>query len=167
MSDELFDVVDENDVVQRQLPRTQVHAEGLIHRATHVFVFRSDGRLIIHRRTGNKEEFPGVWTSSASGHVSAGEDYDAAAHRELFEELGLGGELRRLHKFAPCQQTCLEHTMLYESISDDVLNVDHREIAEIDAAHPAEIRDCISTRPELFSPAFRLLFDWYCENRLS
>ena len=119
MSEELFDVVDENDVVLRQMPRSQVHAEKLIHRAVHIFVFRSDGRLLIHKRTNDKEEFPGVWTSSASGHVSAGETYDDTAPRELLEELGLRAELVRLHKFAPCEETCREHTVLYETVCDD------------------------------------------------
>jgi len=167
MTDEMFDVVDENDVVVRQLPRSQVHAQRLIHRATHIFVFRSDSRLLIHKRTDDKEEFPGVWTSSASGHVSAGEDYDAAAPRELFEELGLRAELTRLHKFAPGLETCREHTVLYETTCDDVVNVDPTEIAAVDELQLSEVRDRIGGTPELFSPAFRLLFAWYCENRLS
>ena len=36
----------------------------------------------------SKDTFPGCWDSSCSGHVDAGEDYVAAARRELGEELG-------------------------------------------------------------------------------
>lgn len=167
MSEEIFDVVDEDDVVLRQLPRSRVHAEKLIHRATHIFVFRSDGRLLIHKRTADKEEFPGVWTSSASGHVAAGESYDDTAPRELFEELGLQSELTRLHKFAPCEETCREHTVLYETVCDEVARVDSTEIAAIDELSIGDLKHRIGQAPNEFSPAFRLLFGWYCENRLS
>lgn len=167
MTEEMFDVVDESDEVLRQLPRSQVHAEKLIHRATHIFVFRSDGRMLVHKRTDHKEEFPGVWTSSASGHVSAGETYDETAPRELFEELGLRAELTRLHKFAACEDTCREHTVLYETVCDDVVMADPNEIAAVDELHVSEVRERVAVDPGSFSPAFRLLFRWYCENRVS
>ncbi|HQX53770.1 MAG TPA: NUDIX domain-containing protein, partial [Planctomycetaceae bacterium] len=44
-----------------------------------------------------------VWTSSCSGHVSSGEDYDETAPRELLEELNYGpgrkaAQVRRLRR---------------------------------------------------------------------
>ena len=164
MSDELFDVVDENDVVLRQLPRSVVHRDKLIHRAVHVFVFRGDGTLLIHKRTDSKEEFPGVWTSSASGHVSAGEDYDIAAPRELREELGVTTSLQRLHKFAPCSETCNEHTVLYQTTSDEPLVVDPAEIAAVEFVTLADVKARLRRDENSFSPAFRLLFDWFQSN---
>ena len=35
----------------------------------------------------SKDSSPGLWDSSASGHLDCGEDYDACAVRELREEL--------------------------------------------------------------------------------
>ena len=86
--DELFDIVDHDDRVIGQAPRREVHARHLLHRATHVLVHDPNGRLFLQRRSMAKDTFPGCWDSSCSGHLDAGEDYPAAARRELGEELG-------------------------------------------------------------------------------
>ena len=161
MSDELFDVVDSNDNVLRQELRSVVHRDKLTHRAVHIFVFRTDGRMVIHKRSDNKEEFPSVWTSSASGHVSAGEDYDETAPRELTEELGISPALERLQKFAACPDTCFEHTVLYRATCDEELRIDRLEIAAVDTVSLVELQSRVSSTPDNFSPAFRLLFDWF------
>ena len=87
--EELFDVVNERDEVIGVAPRAQVHAEGLRHRAAHVLVFNPEGRLFVQRRSFAKDNSPGCWDTSAAGHLDAGEDYHAAALRELGEELGV------------------------------------------------------------------------------
>jgi isopentenyldiphosphate isomerase len=84
--EELFDVVNERDEVIGVAPRAQVHAEGLRHRAVHVLVFNPEGRLFVQRRSFAKDNSPGCWDTSAAGHLDAGEDYHAAALRELGEE---------------------------------------------------------------------------------
>jgi isopentenyl-diphosphate delta-isomerase type 1 len=86
--DELFDVVDRDDRVIAQAPRREVHARALLHRAVHVMIHDREGRLFLQQRSPLKDTFPGCWDSSCSGHVDAGEDYVAAARRELDEELG-------------------------------------------------------------------------------
>ena len=161
---ELFDVVDENDRVIGQRMRAEVHSLKLRHRAVHVFLFRSDGCLLIHLRTASKEEFPSVWTSSASGHVSAGESYDSAVVRELREELGIESSLHRLQKFDACPETSLEFTTLYQAKSAASLTVESSEIAAVQWLQPEEIARRVRDDPNAFSPAFRLLFAWYFEN---
>ncbi len=87
--DELFDVVDADDRVIGQATRAVVHRDCLLHRSAHVFVFNGRGELFLQRRALGKDENPGVWDSSAAGHLDAGESYVQAARRELLEELGL------------------------------------------------------------------------------
>ncbi|MEZ6039640.1 MAG: NUDIX domain-containing protein [Planctomycetaceae bacterium] len=159
--EEMFDVVDADDHVIQQLPRSEVHRRKLLHRAVHVFLFRSDGRLLIHKRSPAKEEFPSVWTSSASGHVSAGEDYDSCVPRELKEELGLRAQLMRLQKFAACEATSWEFTVLYSACSDDEIHFDPVEMTEVRWMELTEIDKWIEDNPGDFSPAFRLLFQWF------
>ena len=79
MSEEIFDVVDDADRVIRQAPRSVVHAQNLLHRAVSIFVLKSDGRLLLQLRSDSKDQYPGCYTSSASGHVDSGEDYETAA----------------------------------------------------------------------------------------
>jgi isopentenyldiphosphate isomerase len=89
MSAEIFDVVNERDEVIGQQERGEVHRLGLMHRAVHVLVFNAAGQIFLQKRSMSKDRQPGLWDSSASGHVDAGEAYDACAVRELHEEIGL------------------------------------------------------------------------------
>src|ERR1700741_1106304 len=119
MSEEIFDVVDQEDKVLFQAPRSVVHANHWLHRAVHIFVFNSRGELLIHRRSATKDEAPLKCTSSASGHLSAGEDYQTAAVRELEEELGLKADVEFLGIFpAHGAQTAFEHSGLYRATTD-------------------------------------------------
>src|SRR5580658_3836608 len=120
MSEEIFDIVNEQDEVIGQLPRRVVHRDGHKHRAVHVLVFGSDGRLFLQKRSMAKDTFPGAWDSSASGHVDSGEDYDACAVRELREELGLVVDAapRRLFKIAACAETGQEFVWVYRLESE-------------------------------------------------
>src|SRR5213593_3474588 len=89
MSEEIFDVVNERDEVIGQQVRHEVHRLGLKHRAVHVLVFNTRGEIFLQKRSLKKDRQPGLWDSSASGHLDSGETYDACALRELREELGL------------------------------------------------------------------------------
>ena len=160
-SEEFFDVVDEDDQVIDEVARSEVHRRKLRHRAVHVFLFRQDGCLLIHKRADSKEEFPSVWTSSCSGHVSAGEDYDATAVRELLEELSIDSAVERLQKFAACDDTSQEFTMLYRCCSSAAVTPDAEEIAAVQWMQLNALQTWIARSPDDFSPAFRLLFGWY------
>ena len=163
-SEELFDIVDSTDHVIGQRPRSEVHRLRLLHRAVHVFLFRPDGKLLIHKRSANKEEFPSVWTSSCSGHVSAGETYDESAPRELFEELGISAPVMRLKRIDACRDTSFEFSVLYTSESNGTLTPDASEISEVRWMRPADIAEWIDKAPDDFSPVFRLLFGWFLEH---
>lgn len=159
--EELFDVVDSQNNVIDVKPRSEVHRLGLRHRAVHVFVFRPDGRILIHLRTASKVEFPSVWTSSASGHVTSGEDPDECAVRELQEELGIEAELQFCFEVAACPDTCMEFTRLYQTTSRGDVRPDPNEIADIEWLFLAEVQERMAGDPDQFSPAFRLLFGKY------
>ena len=80
-------------------PKPLVHRDGDWHRAVHVWIVQSDGRILVQRRARVKENNPGLWDVSAAGHLSAGESAIEAAIRETGEELGLeihASELRYL-----------------------------------------------------------------------
>ncbi len=115
MSEEIFDVVDVDDQVIGQQSRSEVHRLGLRHRAIHLLVFNASGELFLQKRSMKKDCFPGTWDSSVSGHVDAGETYDACALREPREEIGL--ELatvpQRLFKIGACEATAQEFVWVY------------------------------------------------------
>jgi 16S rRNA (adenine1518-N6/adenine1519-N6)-dimethyltransferase len=162
MTEELFDVVDEQDRVIGQAPRSRVHAERWLHRAVHIFVFNTRGELLVHKRSASKDECPLLHTSSASGHLHSGEAYLSAAVRELAEELGLTSPLEYLHKIAGGPETSYEHSALYRTVTDATPVFDPNEI-ESGVYLPLErIAEWVQSRPDDFTPCFRTLFRWYC-----
>lgn len=89
MSDEFVDVVDADDRVVATVPRWQMRAERLRHRAVFVAICSPRGELLIHQRSAAKDIWPSRWDLCAGGVVGAGEDYPQAAVRELAEEVGV------------------------------------------------------------------------------
>jgi len=159
--DEIFDVVDANDRVIGQATRREVHERRLLHRAVHIFVFNSAGELLIQKRSADKDEFPLCWTSSASGHLDAGEDYASAAVRELNEELGLTGELKFVSKLPASTETANEHTALFRCVSDAPPRIDPEEIDRVEFRSLEAVAELIRTSPETVSPPFCTLFEYY------
>jgi isopentenyldiphosphate isomerase len=96
---ELVDLVDERDRVVGRATRREVRRRKLLHRGTAVLCRNPAGEVYVHRRTDTKDVFPGRYDMFVGGVVTAGEGYEAAAARELAEELGVAAvELRFLFK---------------------------------------------------------------------
>lgn len=87
--DEPVDVIDEDGRVVATVARWRMRAERLRHRAVFVVVTSSDGRLLVHRRSDDKDLWPGRWDLAVGGVVAAGEAVADAARRELAEEVGV------------------------------------------------------------------------------
>lgn len=159
-ADEIFDVVDAEDRVVGRAPRAEVHAKGLWHRAVHVLLFDRAGRVFLQKRSMRKDLSPGCWDSSCSGHLDSGEAYDAAAVRELEEELGLrvAAAPARWFRVEARAETGWEFVWVYRLAHEGpfVLNPD-----EIDAGAwlaPAELDAAVAARPAEYAPSFRLIW---------
>lgn len=87
--DELVEALDKLGRVTGIVTRAELRADRLRHRAVFIAVIGSDGRILIHQRSPSKDLWPSRWDIAAGGVVGAGEGDDAAAARELSEELGL------------------------------------------------------------------------------
>jgi 8-oxo-dGTP pyrophosphatase MutT (NUDIX family) len=96
IKDELVEEVDELGTVLRVVTRVEMRAQKLRHRSTYIGVVSSDGQLLIHQRSADKEVFPSAWDIAAGGVCTAGESWDESARRELREELGIDASLEHL-----------------------------------------------------------------------
>jgi 8-oxo-dGTP pyrophosphatase MutT (NUDIX family) len=85
----LLDPDDDSGRVVGVAPRSRVRRENLPHSATGVLVRRSDGSVLVHRRSADKDLWPGLLDVACGGVLLAGEDPDAGARRELAEEVGI------------------------------------------------------------------------------
>jgi isopentenyldiphosphate isomerase len=161
-ADEWFDVVNERDEVIRRATRREVHATGLWHRAVHILVFDGGGRVFLQKRSLLKDLSPGLWDSSCSGHLDAGEDYDTAAVRELGEEIGVRlapGEVpARWFRIDACVETGWEFVWVYHLRYEGALTLDPLEIQYGEWVAPDEVSRRVATRPEDYCPSFKLIW---------
>jgi isopentenyl-diphosphate delta-isomerase type 1 len=166
-AEEWFDVVNERDEVIHRATRREVHATGLWHRAVHVIVFDAVGRVFLQKRSMLKDLSPGLWDSSCSGHLEAGEDYDAAARRELREEIGIPFDdtagLMRWFRIEACEPTGWEFVWAYRLRYDGPIEIDPLEIQYGVWVAPAEVSARITARPDDFCPSFKLIWPMVTE----
>lgn len=160
--EELFDVVDEEDRPVAKATRAEVHEKGLLHRAVHVFILNRNGDLWIQKRSVLKDMNPGLWDSSVSGHLDQGEDYEAAALREISEEVGISDvepvDLKHVLKVGPSERNGFEHVHLYMLWHRGSLSFPASEIESMIAFPMDELALWMTNAPEDFSPAFVELF---------
>lgn len=131
-ANEILDVVDENDHVIGNAVRSDVHRLALRHRAAHVLVFDDSGHLLLQRRALHKDVNPGLWDTSAAGHVEQGESYESAARRELLEELGIRARepLIAISRLQAEPETGWEFVEVFKYIHSGDLDTDKTEIIE-------------------------------------
>lgn len=146
-------VVDENDEHPRAATFEEAVENGLVRRASRVFVFKSSNQLLVQRR-GPHIAKPNLLDQSAAGHVDAGEEYHQAAVRELSEEVGIEGvELRevvlslRTKSFFNAIYRC-------DVPSDIKLSIDETEVSEVIWFELDELEALMTSSPEEFNPDF-------------
>ncbi|MBI2617803.1 NUDIX domain-containing protein [Candidatus Gottesmanbacteria bacterium] len=128
--DELFDIVDTNDVVVGSATRREVHAnKKLIHRSINVLVYNKTGALFFQKRSPTKDTDREKWTISCSGHVERGGDYKEAAHRELQEELGVDMEIEKVDKFVCFAPYETEMAMVFKASYEGPFLLNETEIS--------------------------------------
>jgi isopentenyl-diphosphate delta-isomerase len=162
MKEEWFDVVNARDEVVGRALRREVHARGLWHRAVHVLVFDPAGRIFLQKRSMSKDLSPGLWDSSCSGHLDAGEAYDAAAIRELGEELGVATAIaataQRWFRLEPSVETGWEFVWIYRLENAGPFTLHPEEIERGEWFSPAEVTRSIAERPAEYCPSFKLIW---------
>ena len=160
--DEIFDVVDSQDMVIGKASRLQVHDNDLMHRSVHILVFNSSGSLFLQKRAMIKDESPGLWDSSAAGHVESGEDYISCAKRELNEELSLSDvQLNEVLSIPAQSATFWEHVRVYKCVTDSNICINKNEISEGKYMKLSEVRVLMQLNPEIHTPTFSLIYANY------
>jgi 16S rRNA (adenine1518-N6/adenine1519-N6)-dimethyltransferase len=154
-SGEIFDVVDEGDVVLRQATRGEIHEKQWLHRAIHVFVFNKKKDLLLQQRSRWKDVHPGTWDSSVAGHLDAGESYESCALRELVEEMGIEQQsLVEVGRLLPSSATGWEHVTLYATRHDGALRFPCSEIDTVQWFSMEIIEHWLARAPEDFASGF-------------
>ena len=163
MEDELLYEVDERDEIIGPRRRGELHRLGLRHRAVHILVFGERDELFLQRRSPNKDINPGLWDTSAAGHVDFGESYDRCAARELEEELGIsdGPTPEFLFKLPASPQTGWEFVQVYCTVHAGELRLNGAEIAEGRWFRPGDVDAWLDRGGDGLTTSFRVIWGRY------
>jgi isopentenyldiphosphate isomerase len=154
-SSEPFDLyaTEEYRVIGRAT-RGECHGNpALVHAVARVHVRDCEGRILLQLRSASKDIQPGRWDTSVGGHLLPGEEPEAAARREMMEELGVApGTLVFLHRFLWRTAVESEWVTTYSTVHAGPFSPDPGEIADLRFWTRAEIAAALGTGQ--FTPAF-------------
>jgi isopentenyl-diphosphate Delta-isomerase len=134
------------------------------HRAVHVLVEVFGGKFVIQKK-GPSTENAGKWSSSASGHVRAEENYISAARRELYEELGLSAsvlDLFEIGKIPACEETGNEFVVVFGYLMDpdtESIRIDPEEVESAVIVKTSHLIIDVHKNPDKYSKPFVLAFN--------
>ncbi|MDU2940601.1 NUDIX hydrolase YfcD [Superficieibacter sp. 1612_C1] len=159
---EWVDIVNEDNEVVAQATRSQMRAQCLRHRATYIVVHDGMGKILVQRRTENKDFMPGMLDATAGGVVQADEGMLESARREAEEELGIAGVPFAEHgQFYFEDKHCRVWGGLFSCVSHGPFALQEEEVSEVSWMEPAEI----TARCDEFTPdSLKALALWMTRN---
>jgi isopentenyl-diphosphate delta-isomerase type 1 len=139
---EQFIVVDKNDKIVGYKSRYECHHNtSLIHRAVDVVLYNKEGKIIMQKRSKQKDLFPSYYCATATGHVSKGESYEQAAYRELSEEMGVQGvSLKQKDTFIVYDEKETEMVAIFTGVYDGEFHFAMDEVESIHTFSTDEIK---------------------------
>lgn len=154
--EEILDVVNDADIVTGTATRSEVHAQQWMHRSVHILVFNEQKELYLQRRSLVKDCSPGLWDTSAAGHIGSGESYTIGAKRELNEELGLAlsTKLEPLFKLKATAANGFEFVNVFCCIAKTEIVPDPVEIIEGRWIDRDALRRWMLNEPSTFTTTF-------------
>jgi isopentenyl-diphosphate delta-isomerase len=143
--------------------KMDAHRRGLQHVAVSVFIFSGDA-MLIQRRAAGKYHSGLQWANACCSHPNWDEPVESAAHRRLFEELGIDLALtpgRIIDYRADVGGGLIENERvhLFSGIADRhtlVVAPDPEEVCGTRWATRSELLSEAEASPEAFAPWFRI-----------
>lgn len=121
ISDEQCDIVDEHDRVVGTKPRHEAKTDFVRKRYANIVIRNQAGQFWIPKRRDDLKRWASGLDFAAGGAVEAGEDYLAAALRELREEIGIDvdpSSLQQIAYLSPYKYPVACFMKVYELIVD-------------------------------------------------
>lgn len=154
-------LVDENDIPQGKQEKLLAHQLGLLHRAFSVFIFNTNGELLMQQRASEKYHSAGLWTNTCCSHPKFDEHTIDAVKRRLKQEMGIKCETKFAFSFmykATFENGLIEHEYdhVYFGISDSLPIPDRSEVQNWRYVSLKELQTNVSKHPEQYSEWFKI-----------
>lgn len=157
---ELWDLyTKDREKTGKTMIRGERQPEGLYRIVVHICLFDTKGRMLIQKRQPFKEGFSGMWDITVGGSAISGDSSQAAAHRELLEELGIDADFsgQRPALTVNFHYGFDDMYVLTRDIDIDTLKLQYEEVEKVKWADKEEIFALLDE--EIFIPYHRSLID--------
>lgn len=156
-------LVDDRDNALGTMEKMAAHRLGVLHRAFSVFIFNSNGEMLLQQRADQKYHNGGMWTNACCSHPFPGEAVENAANRRLFEEMGFITNLEKAFEFTYKASfenglTEFEFDHVFTGVYDGPVYPDQSEVKAYSFRTMTAIREHLACSPEDFTVWFRLAF---------
>lgn len=154
-------LVNENDIEIGLMPKLEAHQKGLLHRAFSIFIFNTDGELLLQRRAFGKYHSEGLWSNTCCSHPFPDESVSDAATRRLEEEMGIKAPLNFLYSFkyeAGLDNGLTEHELdhVFWGITDAKPILNPEEVLEYKYISEATLQEDMLANPALYTEWFKI-----------
>ncbi|ADC51633.1 NUDIX hydrolase [Alkalihalophilus pseudofirmus OF4] len=161
---ELWDVYDINrEKRERTWIRGKELGPGDFHLIIHVCIFNSNEQMLIQQRQSFKEGWPNLWDLTAGGSAIAGDTSQAAAERELHEEIGLKVDFKHIrpHFTINFEYGFDDFYLIQKDVEIHTLTLQYEEVQNVKWASKEEILKLIKNEEFLpyYESLIHLLFD--------
>jgi isopentenyl-diphosphate delta-isomerase len=158
----IIDAVDQADIPIGTIRRAEVFQKHANFRVAHVFVFNSNGDLLLQRLALTRERNPGAWGSSVAAYLFSSEGYFEAARRRVGQELGIpGASVSFLAKTEMIDDGCLKFISLFRCFSEGPFRFDSSQVDKAEFVSINQIIGMIAGRTRKFTPTFLRVFELY------
>jgi isopentenyl-diphosphate delta-isomerase len=157
-------LVDSYDNETGIMPKMEAHVKGLLHRAFSVFIFNSEGELLLQQRALDKYHSGGKWTNTCCSHPRLGEETIDAANRRLMEEMGMECDLQYGFNFiykADMLNGIAEHEFdhVFFGLSNDIPKPEAKEVANYKYIRMEDLEKDIETNPSHYTEWLKICFN--------
>lgn len=154
-------LVNEKDEAIGVQDKLSVHELGLLHRAFSLFIFNSEGKLLLQQRAEIKYHSPGLWTNTCCSHPRPGELTIEACKRRLKEEMGMTCEPEFSFSFLYRHEfsnglTEHEFDHVFTGITDKLPEINPEEVKSWKYMSLTELESDISNRPDHYTPWLKI-----------
>jgi len=154
-------LVTENDIPLGTAGKMEAHEKALLHRAFSIFIFNSQGEMLLQQRAADKYHSAGLWTNACCSHPYAGQETIHAAEKRLHEEMGFTTPLTPAFEFmykAVFDNGLTEHEYdhVYIGVYDGEILPNPAEVQDYCYKNIAAIKSDIQSRPELYTAWFKI-----------
>jgi isopentenyl-diphosphate delta-isomerase len=156
-------LVDASDCELGVMEKMEAHVKGVLHRAFSVFIYNSQGQMLLQQRADNKYHSAGLWTNACCSHPFPGEELLDAANRRLSEEMGMTADLLPSFSFiykAELGNGLTEHEFdhVFVGTTDLLPVINPSEVKSYRWVSEEQIQKEINSAPEHFTAWFLIAF---------